>query len=193
MHPALPNSESYPKTVVLRDGAEVTLRPLQGGDKVRLLEFFKNVPEEDRYYLKENVTAPEIIREWTANIEFDRIIPIVGLANDRIIADATLHRSRAMARHHLGEVMVVVDPAYREVGLGRRLIREMLDIAEDLGLHTVIIELVSGRESPAINAASRVGFKEIATLPERIKDFWGNYQNLVLLEMPLTDRHQWWY
>ena len=193
MHPALPNSESYPKTVVLRDGAEVTLRPLQGGDKVRLLEFFKNVPEEDRYYLKENVTAPEIIREWTANIEFDRIIPIVGLANDRIIADATLHRSRAMARPHLGEVMVVVDPAYREVGLGRRLIREMLDIAEDLGLHTVIIELVSGRESPAINAASRVGFKEIATLPERIKDFWGNYQNLVLLEMPLTDRHQWWY
>ena len=129
----------------------------------------------------------------TSNIDFDRIIPIVGLAKERIVADATLHRSRAMARHHLGEMRVVVDPAYREVGLGRRLIREILDIAADLGLHTVIFELVSGRESPAINAASSVGFKEIATLPGGIKDFWGNYQDLVLLEMPLSDRHQWWY
>ena len=193
MNPALPNSESYPKTVMLRDGAEVTLRPLQGGDKVPLLEFFKHVPEEDRYYLKENVTSPGVIHELTSNIDFDRIIPIVGLAKERIVADATLHRSRAMARHHLGEMRVVVDPAYREVGLGRRLIREMLDIAADLGLHTETFELVSGRESPAINAASSVGFKEIATLPGRIKDFWGNYQDLVLLEMPLSDRHQWWY
>ena len=94
MNPALPNSESYPKTVMLRDGAEVTLRPLQGGDKVPLLEFFKHVPEEDRYYLKENVTAPGVIHELTSNIDFDRIIPIVGLAKERIVADATLHRSR---------------------------------------------------------------------------------------------------
>ena len=29
--------------------------------------------------------------------------------------------------------------------------------------------------------------------PGRIKDFWGNHQDLVILELPLTDRHQWWY
>ena len=193
MNSVLPNAESYPKTIMLRDGAQVKLRPLQEVDKIRLLEFFKHVPEEDRFYLKENVTAPEVIQEWTGNIDFDRIIPIVGLVNERIIADATLHRSRAMARHHLGELRVVVDPAYREVGLGRRLIREMLDIAADVGLHCVAFELVAGRETAAINAASSVGFKEVATLPGRIKDFWGNYQDLVLLEMPLNDRHQWWY
>ena len=193
MNSVLPNAESYPKTIMLRDGAQVKLRPLQEVDKIRLLEFFKHVPEEDRFYLKENVTAPEVIQEWTGNIDFDRIIPIVGLVNERIIADATLHRSRAMARHHLGELSVVVDPAYREVGLGRRLIREMLDIAADVGLHCVAFELVAGRETAAINAASSVGFKEVATLPGRIKDFWGNYQDLVLLEMPLNDRHQWWY
>lgn len=29
-------------------------------------------------------------------------------------------------------------------------------------------------------------------LKERIRDFWGNYQNMVLLELPLKDRELWW-
>ena len=114
----LPNIEAYPKTILLRDETRVELRPLEEADKLRLLQFFERIPEAERFYLKENVTAPEVIKTWTANIDFERVIPIVALAGDRIIADATLHRSRAPARRHIGEFRVVVDPAYREVGLG---------------------------------------------------------------------------
>ena len=189
----IPDIEAYPRTVMLRDGTQVILRPLEEGDKVQLLDFFKRVPEEERYYLKENVTAPEVIHAWTTDIDFGRTVPIVALAGDRIIADATLHRSRSMARRHVGELRVVVDPDYREVGLGRRLIRELLDIAADLGLQEVTFELVAGREEAAVNAAISVGFRQAAVLQNRIRDFWGNYQGLVLLEMPLKDRHLWWY
>ena len=193
MNAAIPNVDTYPKTIMLRDGAKVVLRPLEGGDKLPLLEFFKRVPAEDRFYLKENVTAPEVIHDWTAKIDFGRIIPIVGETNGRIVADATLHRSRSAARRHVGEIRVVVDPAYRELGLGRRLIRELLDIAAGLDLHEVTFELVARREGPALNAASSVGFKEVAVLKDRIRDFWGNFQDLVLLEMSLKDRQLWWY
>ena len=189
----IPDIEAYPRTVMLRDGTQVILRPLEAGDKVQLLDFFKRVPEEERYYLKENVTAPEVIHAWTMDIDFGRTVPIVALAGDRIIADATLHRSRSMARRHVGELRVVVDPDYREVGLGRRLIRELLDIASDLGLQEVTFELVAGREEAAVNAAISVGFRQAAVLQNRIRDFWGNYQALVLLEMPLKDRRLWWY
>ena len=87
----------------------------------------------------------------------------------------------------------MVDPDYREVGLGRRLIRELLDTAAELGLHRVTFELVAEREKLAINAARSVGFKQIAVLPERIRDFRGNNQDLVLMDLSLGDRHQWWY
>ena len=87
----------------------------------------------------------------------------------------------------------MVDPDYREVGLGRRLIRELLDTAAELGLHRVTFELVAGREKPAINAAHSAGFLQVAVLPERIRDFWGNNQDLVLMDMSLIDRHQRWY
>lgn len=187
------NLHAYPRTVMLRDGATVTLRPLEAGDKLRLLEFFKRVPEEERYYLKENVTAPEVIQAWTSHIDFDRVIPIIAEAGSDIVADATIHRSRAPARRHIGELRVVVDPAFREIGLGRRLIRELLDISAELGLSQATFELVADREQPAINAAHGVGFRASATLKGRIKDFWGNYQDLVLLEMPLNERHMWWF
>lgn len=187
------NLHAYPRTVMLRDGAAVALRPLETKDKLRLLEFFNRIPEEERYYLKENVTAPEVIQSWTSHIDFDRVIPIIAEAGDDIVADATIHRSRAPARRHVGELRVVVDPAFREVGLGRRLIREMLDISAELGLNQATFELVADREKPAINAAQSVGFRASATLKGRIKDFWGNYQDLVLLEMPLNERQMWWF
>ncbi|MDA0264770.1 MAG: GNAT family N-acetyltransferase [Chloroflexi bacterium] len=188
----LPNAESYPKDIVLRDGDKVSVRPLNPDDKVRLLEFFERIPEEERYYLKENVASAKVIQGWTANLDLAKVIPIVAVAGDAIVADATLHLNRTPARSHLGEVRVVVDPAYREVGLGGRLIREILDIAASLGLTKVVFELVAQREKEAVCAAERVGFKEVATLENRIKDFWGNYQDLILLEIPVADRQRWW-
>ena len=134
-----------------------------------------------------------MISAWTGNIDFGRVIPIVALDGDRIVADATLHRSRTAARRHVGEIRVVVGPDYREVGLGRRLIRELLDTASELGLYRVTFELVAGQEEPAINAARSVGFKTVAVLPERIRDFRGNNQDFVLMDLSLRDRHQWWY
>ena len=169
---------------MLHDGDKVSVRPLEPDDKVRLLEFFERIPEEERYYLKENVSSVKVIHGWITNMDFAKVIPIV--------ADATLHLNRTPARSHLGEVRVVVDPANREVGLGRRLIREILDIAANLGLTKVVFELVAQREKKAVCAAERVDFKEVATLEDRIKDFCGNYQDVIMLEIPVTNRERWW-
>ena len=172
----LPNAEAYPKDIMLRDGDKVCVRPLEPDDKIRLLEFFERIPEEERYYLKENVASAKVVQDWTTNMDLSKVIPIVAVVGDAIVADATLHLNRTPARHHLGEVRVVVDPAYREVGLGGRLIREILDIAANLGLVKVVFELVGQREMEAVCAAERVGFKEV----------------LILLEIPVSDSERWW-
>ena len=111
---SLPSIEAYPKTILLRDNTQVVLRPMLGEDKISLLNFFKRVPEEDRYYLKENVASPEVIQAWTTDIDFSRVVPILAVVGREIVADATLHRSRTMARGHVGELRVVVDPPYRK-------------------------------------------------------------------------------
>ena len=181
----LPEIESYPKVIMLKDETQVVLRPLTEGDQAGLLDLFQRLPEEERLYLKEDVTSPQVIQSWTADIDFSRVIPIVALSDGNIVADASLLRSRAIARSHIGEIRIVVDPAFREVGLGRRLIRELLDVAVTLGLHKVFFELVSKHEDTAISAAMSVGFQQVGVLTERIRDVWGDYRDLVQLELPL--------
>ena len=115
---SMPKLEEYPKTITLSDGTEAELRHLREGDHMPLLDLFNRVAEEDLYYLKDTVTDSEVIRDWTHNINLERVIPIEAVVGDRIIADATLHRSRVFARRHIGEVRIVVDSEYRQKGVG---------------------------------------------------------------------------
>ncbi len=183
----IPNIEAYPKTVLLKDGTHVTLRLLVEEDRSRLLSFFRRIPEQERFYLKEDVTSPEVIQSWTTGLDFSRVVPILALVGDEIVADGTLHRSRALARCGVGELRIVVDPSFREVGLGRRLMRELLDVALDLGLNTATFELIAKHEGLAITAARSLGFHVVATLKDRIRDLWGDYQDLIVMELPLRD------
>ncbi len=137
--------------------------------------------------------APEVVKASTEHIDHDRVIPFVAVVGDEIVADATLHRSRSEAYRYIGEARVVVSPAYRELGLGSRLIRELIDTALMLRLHKMTMELVEHRERAAIMAAKAAGFVEVAVLKERVRDPEGNYEDLVLLELPLHGYANWWH
>lgn len=157
------------------------------------MNFFRRIPEEELFYLKEDVTDPAIIKAWATHINWDRAIPLVAIAGDRIIADATLHQSRCPAMRHSGELRVVVDPDYRDAGLGGRLIREPLDIASERGLSTATLALVAGWQEPAIQAAESAGFREAATLRGWLKDSQGNDDHLVIMSLSLKERRLWWF
>ena len=177
--------QRYPFDVKLEDGSEFTFRPLAKDDKIMLARFFQTISEEDRFYLKENVTAPEVIQGWIDNMDYDRAVPIIAIAGGQIVADATLHRSRAPARRHVGELRVVVHPDYRRVGLGARLIQELIDLGRALELETLFFELVDRREMGAIHAAAAAGFEEVAVLRNRVKEVYGSLQDVVVMERGL--------
>ena len=178
----------YPVVITLEDGLRATLRPLRKDDKVALVQFFQRLPAEDRFYLKDNVTSPEVVREWSERMDFERAIPIVAEAEGKIIGDATLHRNKSAARRHIGEIRVSVDADYRGRGLGTRLIQELIDLAEGLSLDGLVFELVGRRESAAIGAARRAGFVEATVLPKRVRDMYGDLQDLVIMDLSLSGR-----
>ena len=177
----------FPRAATLNDGHQVTIRPLRPEDGAELLQFFLRVPEEDRFYLNNDVTASEVIQEFTGNINMEQTIPLVAVSGDKIVADSTLHRSRRAARRHVGELRVVVDPEYRSRGLGARLIDELIQLGVDLGLERLAFELVDTREQPAIQAAKAAGFEEVAVLEGRVRDMYGIMRDLVILELPLEE------
>jgi len=115
----------------------------------------------------------------------------VALIGERIVADATLHRHRAGARRHVGEIRVVVDPDYRNQGIGSMMVKEVVDIAYDNAMDSVIFELVEGKEDDAIKVTQSLGFKRVATLKRFVKDKEQNHHDLVVMELQLEDWLQW--
>jgi L-amino acid N-acyltransferase YncA len=182
---------AYPKDICLRDGTRVTIRPLQVGDEEALLQFFLGIPEEERYFLKDDVTSPQVISEWVERLDYQRAFPLLAFADGQVVADAVLIRQRGNARSHIGEVRVVVAPAYRHRGLGTLLIRELCDIADDAGLDKVLFEAVAGKEEEALKAAEWLGFVRIGTIEGGARDQEGRLHDLILLAMPLGKWYQW--
>jgi L-amino acid N-acyltransferase YncA len=154
-------------------------------DRDGLLDFFRRIPEEDRYSLKEDVISSSVITRWAHDLDYQRVLPILAIKEGKIIADGSLHFSRAGSRRHIGEVRIIVDPAYRRQGLGRRMMNMLIEIAEEEGLERLIFEVVSDTEETAKHTARTLGFVPVAIIPDLAKDIWGKYHDLVTMQLRL--------
>lgn len=173
----------YPTVYLAADGTQITFRPMVPEDRDALLNFFLRIPEEDRFYLKENVIDPKVIAHWADNLDYSRALPLLAIKDGRIIADATLHHSRAGARKHVGEVRVVVDPAYRSKGIGRGLIYKLAEIAKDKGIKKLMFEVVAEKEEAARRTAIIEGFMPVAVLKDHVRDVTGETHDLIIMEL----------
>ena len=182
----------FPKEICMRDGTRIVLKPMTPDDAGALLDFFRGIPAEDRFYLKEDVTSRKVVERWMEELDYDRTLPLLGWVEDKVVADATLHRNRAGARWHSGEVRGLVTPEYRNRGLGTTLLRELAQIADKNGLERLLFEAVAEKEKAAIQAAKFMGFFQVGTLGNFAKDLDGRPRDLALLELPLGKWLEWW-
>ena len=173
----------YPAVRLARDGTEMTVRPLVPDDKQALIEFFSGMPEEERFYLKDDVTSSSVIDQWIERMDYSHVLPLVATMDGKIIADSTLHHGRAGARKHTAEIRVLVHPQRRDQGVARTLLRELTQIASDRGLEKLGFEVVAGIEESARHIAQIVGFVPIGSLRNHVRDIDGTAHDLVILEL----------
>jgi L-amino acid N-acyltransferase YncA len=177
----------YPTTYLTADGAQMTIRPMVPEDKDELLAFFRRIPEADRFGLKEDVTNPSVMERWALTLDYSRVLPLLAILDGQIVGDGTLHHRRAGARQHIGEVRVVVDPAYRNRGVGRALLHKLIDIAGDKRLQKLMFEVIADTEEAARHTAQVLGFVPVALLPGQVQDASGTLHDLILMERRLLD------
>jgi L-amino acid N-acyltransferase YncA len=187
-----PNLAMYPKYVILTDGTGATIRPMTRDDAQRLLDFFVQLSEDDRFYLRDNVVAPGVVEGWAQNINYARVLPLLAEVEGRIVGDATLHRRQGGARRHRAEVRVTVAPGFRQRGLGTALLHELLDYASYDDLEEVTFELVEGAQDEALDAARRAGFVETGRFPNHVRDITGKPHDVILMWTQLGRRHASW-
>lgn len=178
--------ERYPKKARLRDGREVTLRPMVESDLEGLVAFFKSLPAEDRLFLKSDVTNREVIEKWVKNIDYNSVLPILATADDAIVADATLHLNQHGWQRKSGEIRCVVARSYQGSGLGTLLVGELVQHAAARGIERLMSQMTTDQQE-AIKVFQRVGFKREAVLRRHVVDVEGNWRDLVIMTNNTSD------
>ena len=172
--------KQFSKTIKLRDGTSVCIRPIKKEDGPALLSFFTSLPEDDRLFLKEDVTKEAVINRWLDELDFDKVIPFVAEKDSAIIGDATLHFSRKGWQKHMAEIRCVVSREYQKKGLGTALMRELVAHAVEKRVLKISATMMDIQESAQM-AFKRIGFKKEAELKDFVRDINGKYHNLVIM------------
>ena len=148
----------YPQEVSLRDGRRLLLRPLGPNDADELWEFFQRLPADVRRFAWDRIDNRATVEQWTKNIDYDRVFPLLALDGTRIVADATLHYRENGPLRLVGRIKWLVDPEWRNVGLSTALIGQFIGIARENGLHHLSTLLISDLEAKAIQVLGDLGF-----------------------------------
>lgn len=157
-------------------------------DERALLRFFQRIPAADRQYLREDVADPTVLRDWVRGLDYSRVLPLLAVHKRTVVGDASLHRHWSEARRHVAEVRVVIDPAWRNQGLGRTLLYHLVEIAraQDPALEKLMFEIVAGVEAPAERAARALGFKPVAIFASHVIRVDGQAHDVIVLELGLS-------
>ncbi len=173
--------EDYPKEIILRDGSGVTLRPLREGDEKHLFEMFNRLPKDDRWFIDRNVQDFGLIENWVRNLDLDRVFSIVAVLEGKIIANAILMRKYYGAKSHIGEIVISVDPVFRERHLGTWMLLDLINLGISVGLEMVEMRLVEGRDATIARAVKKLEFVEEAVLRDYVKDRNGIPQDMSIM------------
>jgi L-amino acid N-acyltransferase YncA len=169
----------YPKEVVLKDAQEALIRPLTEADEPLLRQFYADIPEEDRWYMRYDVMDPGVIRAWVQGRE--GVFSIIALAGGRIVAHARLHTRPTGCYHHQGRLRIIVMPEYRSKRLGSWMLLDLIHVAMDKGLRELRADFVVGIEAAAIETAYKLDFFKKGILEDFVIDPRGKLHDLLIM------------
>ena len=135
------SDNTYPKSITLPDGAEVSIALMGTGDRDAVLAFANGLSEEDMLFLRVDITQPEVVDDWMTNLEAGRSISLAAFDDNGLIGYATVHRNAAPWTRRVGEIRVNVNQNYRARGLGKYLTSEIIADARGLGLKKLMANM----------------------------------------------------
>ena len=174
----------YPATKHLRNGRDVSVRLMEAGDAEQMLAFARSLPADDVLFLRSDITDPEGIAYWVANIENGTTTTLLAEIDGAVAGYASVHRNPARWTRRVAEIRVNVGPKFRRDGLGRLLVNGIFDLARSMGVKKLSAQMTL--EQPAAQAVfRRLGFQAEAVLADWVEDREGRPRDLLVMAYDL--------
>ena len=173
------NSRHYPFTRSFGD-ATVEINLLTPADGDALGRFVQAQPAHDLLFVRRDVSHPKVLQAWLDALAEGRITSLAARSNGELVGCTAIVIDALSWSRHVGELRVMVGPAWRGRGLGRVLIQESFVLALGLGLEKLSVQMTVDQRA-AIAVFEELGFRAEAVLRDHVKDRDGNAHDLALL------------
>jgi L-amino acid N-acyltransferase YncA len=174
-------SDYTPRKSILINGGMVIFKLLEKSDEGALKDFFSLLPDHEVDDLREDVRDSSTIGSWIQTIDYSRVLPLVAWEESlrAIVALSSVHFKDGVYRHVAG-VRIVVGTAYRKLGLGSAMIKELIELGNQLGLFFLKAEILSEKRL-AIKAFRQMGFEYKGTFENYFMNRKGETRDIVLM------------
>jgi RimJ/RimL family protein N-acetyltransferase len=144
------------------------------------MKFYRSLPDEDRVYLKVDVTKRKVVEQRMKLIETGTIFRIIALHGDEIIGDGMFEISKEEWRKHQGELRVIVARPFQRMGLGMIMMRELHSQALKKDVDKIVVKMMKPQKG-AINICKKLGFHKETVIPNYVWDQADKPQDLVIM------------
>ncbi|HEX2172496.1 MAG TPA: GNAT family N-acetyltransferase [Dehalococcoidia bacterium] len=179
-------ADEYPKTLPLKDGTTVTLRPMEAGDVDRVATFYKALTPGDLYFLREDLTRPEILARWASDTGNNEVFALLAERDGQIVGQVSLHRNRPAWSSHVAEIQIVVSPTVRGQGLGALLVQEIFVTAVQSGIDKILAEMTF-EQREARRVFEHLGFRAEGLLTNYVQDPSNRRHDIVIMAHDVDD------
>ena len=183
------NLKVYRKFVHTGNRRRILIRPMVADDREAVTSMFLSASDDDLRFLYDDVRDPELIASWFENLDYEKVMPLLALHNDKLVGDATLHLQKGASRH-VGELRIFLTREFRGVGLGSLLLQELIQLGGSLGLRFLVAKVVSDQIS-VIKAFRKLGFKRQAELDDFFMESDGNLHDVSIMVYSLSDEQEY--
>ena len=177
-------SRGFPKEIKLPNGAAITLRLMEHGDKDKILAFARSLPQDDLLFLRTDITEPASVEEWLRNVDRGDTATVIAEADGQLVGYASVHSDHARWTRRVGEIRVQVGPKFRGVGLGRNLAAEIFRLGQMRGLKKMAA-MMTPDQAGARAAFEKLGFQVEALLQDWVVDRDGRPRDLLIMSHDL--------
>lgn len=177
----------YPRTVEAHDCSWL-LRSMQRSDREGLLALARSIPEHDQLFLRRDITRPEVVDRWIAELEAGELATVLAVRGPAIDGYATVQPDRDTWSPHVAELRVHVALGQRGHGLGRVLTQEAFALALSAGIEKITARMTPDQTS-ALRTFEGLGFRVEGLLRDYVKDRTGRMHDLLVLSHDVARFH----
>ena len=170
-------------TVSTKSGRAVELRFLSTDDRSGLVGFFSSLSPQALQWGMPPYTE-EVIDRWIGNLA--NLIALVAVHGKAIVGYAMISKGTHPRRQGVGDLAIYLHQDFQNDGLGTAMLRRLLALAKDEGLHKVTVHVIADNK-PAVSLYEKLGLQHEGTLKDSYLGGDNRYHDELVLGLVFAD------